>query len=231
MVTILLPVYNDEKYLRFTIQSLLNQTFDDYKCLLGFNGTVDGSREIVSSMVDGNPKFTIIDYGEEKGKAITLNKLLNLVDTEFFCLIDGDDIWENNKLESQIRFVKENPKVDVVGTFASYINENNFRYFNLDLATGDYNIRKNILSGNNQIVNSSCFLKTDHALDINGWDPTVEGLEDFDFWVKLAKKEKIFDNIPQYLVYHRVHQKSNFNAKSLPYTTLDILNKNDIHVN
>ena len=71
-------------------------------------------------------------------------------------------------------------------------------------------------------------LKTSDALSIGGWDSELVGLEDFDFWVKLAKKNKIFFNVQDYLVYHRVHQNSNFNATKLPYTVTDVLIKNNI---
>jgi glycosyltransferase involved in cell wall biosynthesis len=231
MVTILLPIYNDEKYINFSVQSILSQTYQNYNCIIGFNGTIDSSKEIVTSLVGNNEKFTILDYGEESGKALTLNKMLKFVKTEFICLIDGDDIWKNDKLETQINYINEYPTTDVIGTFATYINENNLQFFNLDLVTEDYNIRNHILNGNNQVVNSSCFVRTECANEINGWDSSIEGLEDYDFWVKLAKREKKFYNIPQYLVYHRVHQNSNFNSRNLPHTPSDILIKNNIHVN
>jgi len=226
MVTILLPIYNDEKYIKFTIESLLNQSFSDYKCLIGFNGTVDNSREIVKSLIGDDKRFLINDFGESKGKSLTLNKLLNLVNTEFICLIDGDDIWKPDKLKNQIEVSN---KFDIVGTLASYIDENNSSFFNLNLLSDSDSIKRELFKGNNQIVNSSCFLKTSCAKEVGGWDTEVEGLEDFDFWVKLAKKNKIFFNIQEYLVYHRVHQNSNFNAKKLPYTVFDVLIKNEIY--
>ena len=226
MVTILLPIYNDEKYIKFTIQSLLDQSFSDYKCLIGFNGTTDNSRDIVKSLIENDRRFSINDFGDAKGKSLTLNKLLDIVDTEFICLIDGDDIWKSDKLEKQINISSQ---FDIIGTLASYIDENNSSFFNLNLLEDNVSIKRELFKGNNQIVNSSCFLKTSCAREVGGWDHSVEGLEDFDFWVKLAKKNKIFFNVQDYLVYHRVHQNSNFNAKKLSYSVIDILIKNKIY--
>ena len=225
MVTILLPIYNDEKYIKFTIQSLLDQSFSDYKCLIGFNGTTDNSRDIVKSLIEDDRRFSINDFGDAKGKSLTLNKLLDIVDTEFICLIDGDDIWKSDKLEKQINISSQ---FDIIGTLASYIDENNSFFFNLNLLEDNESIKRELFKGNNQIVNSSCFLKTSCAREVGGWDIEVEGLEDFDFWVKLAKRNKTFFNIQEYLVYHRVHQNSNFNSKKLPYTVIDVLIKNKI---
>jgi len=225
MVTILLPIYNDEKYIKFTIESLLAQSFSNYKCLIGFNGTVDNSREIVKSLIGEDRRFSINDFGDAKGKSLTLNKLLDVVDTEFICLIDGDDIWKSDKLEKQINISRQ---FDIIGTLASYIDENNSSFFDLNLLGDNDGIKRELFKGNNQIINSSCFLKTDCAREVGGWDTEVEGLEDFDFWVKLAKRDKTFFNIQEYLVYHRVHQNSNFNSKRLPYTVTDVLIKNKI---
>jgi glycosyltransferase involved in cell wall biosynthesis len=224
--TILLPVHNDERFLSFTLKSLLDQTFSDFKCFIGFNGTVDSSREISRNILKKDPRFEIIDFGQESGKSITLNKLLEKVDTDFICLIDGDDIWHPRKLESQIGISSE---FDVIGTFCHYIDENNNITNTLNLSHSDLEIKRWFTQGHNQIINSSSFFKTSDAKKVLGWDPNFEGLEDFDFWLKLFMAQKNFHNISRPLVYHRVHKNSNFNSKILPYTVQDLLIKNKIN--
>jgi len=225
MVTILLPVYNDEAFLEYTIKSIVEQEFKSFKCIIAFNGTVDSSREIAKSLIDADPRFTIIDYGNDKGKAKTLNKLLKIIDTEYISLIDGDDIWEINKLTEQISICKN---FDIVGTLAYYIDINNIKTNALYLDQNDIDIRSGFSVGHNQIVNSSSLFRTSDAIEIGGWDETVEGMEDFDFWIRLSKKNKTFHNIQKFLVSHRIHSKSNFNAKQLPFTVHDILTKNNL---
>jgi teichuronic acid biosynthesis glycosyltransferase TuaG len=228
MVTILLPVHNDEKFLRFTLESLLKQTFQDFVCLIGFNGTVDSSKEIASKIISNDSRFTILDFGDEKGKSITLNKLLNKVETQFICLIDGDDTWSPIKLEIQMKFSQDH---DVVGTLCHYINENNEIINTLGLSRTDLEIKKGFIQGHNQIINSSSLFRTSDARLVSGWDSSVDGLEDFDFWLKLFNRGKTFFNIQEPLINHRIHKNSNFNAKSFPYTVRDILLKNQIHAN
>jgi glycosyltransferase involved in cell wall biosynthesis len=223
MITILLPVYNDEEFLAYTIKSILNQDFVDYKCLIAFNGTIDSSREIAKFLIGDDNRFNIIDYGKDKGKAKTLNKLLSIVDTKYISLIDGDDLWEKNKLKLQIEICED---FDVIGTLAYYIDIDNNRTNALYLDQNDIEIRSGFSLGHNQIINSSSLFRTSDAIEIGGWDETVEGMEDFDFWIRLSKKNKTFHNIQKILVSHRIHSKSNFNAKQLPFTIQDILNKN-----
>lgn len=223
LITILLPVYNDEKYLKHCLESIKNQTYSDFTCLVGFNGTVDKSKEIFEYSVGGDPRFIKLDYGTESGKSVTLNKMLTEVKTEITCLIDGDDVWHPEKLKIQIENMEGN---DVVGSLTIYIDERNLFKNRIGLYENHDYIVQSILSGNNQIINSSCFVRTRCFLQARGWDPSVEGLEDFDMWVKLVKLGKRFYNVPEYLVYHRVHSNSNFNAKPLKYSPRDILIKN-----
>ena len=224
-ITILLPVHNDEKFIGRTLLSVINQTHKDFTCLIGFNGTRDLSKEIVNNLVADDNRFKVFDYGTDSGKSKTLNKMLSEVKTDRFCLIDGDDIWVDTKLETQIKFSKY---YDVVGTLACYIDESDNIFHYLPLSENNDEISNGIIRGHNQIINSSCMVNTEDALSVGGWDHAVEGLEDFDFWVKLYKKAKTFYNIQEYLVKHRIHSNSNFNAKKLDVSVNDILYRNGI---
>ena len=219
MVTILLPVYNDEAFLEYTIKSILEQEFKSFKCIIAFNGTVDSSREIAKSLIGADPRFTIIDYGNDKGKAKTLNKLLKIIDTEYISLIDGDDIWEINKLAEQISICKN---FDIVGTLAYYIDINNIKTNALYLDQNDIDIRSGFSVGHNQIVNSSSLFRTSDAIEIGGWDETVEGMEDFDFWIRLSKKIKpfiIYKNFWFHIGFTRkvISMQNNFHLQSMIY--------------
>jgi glycosyltransferase involved in cell wall biosynthesis len=227
LITILLPVYNDERYLSRCLESLKNQSHSEFKCLVGFNGTKDRSKDIFKDLVGKDPRFFDLDYGMESGKSITLNKMLDEVQTEITCLIDGDDMWHTDKLRRQVKRIGE---ADVIGTLATYINEDDVPGHRISLYEINEIISHLMLVGNNQIINSSCFVKTDCFREVGGWDPAVEGLEDFDVWVKMAHKRKTFYNIQEGLTYHRVYPGSNFNAKKLPITPIDILIRNKIKV-
>ena len=228
LITILLPVHNDERYLSYCLESLKGQSYSDFLCLVGFNGTEDDSKEIFKSTVRGDSRFLDLDYGRESGKSVTLNKMLDEVKTEITCLIDGDDTWHSSKLETQMKCTQE---YDIIGTLCHYINEGNETINTLSLARSDREIKKGFVQGHNQIINSSSLFRTSDAKLVSGWDSSVEGLEDFDFWLKLFNRGKTFFNVQEPLVNHRIHKDSNFNAKKFTYTVADILLKNQINVN
>jgi glycosyltransferase involved in cell wall biosynthesis len=114
MISILLATYNGEKYISLAIESVLNQSFKDFELLIGFNGTTDSSKGIVYRYND--PRIRVFDFGDDKGKSKTLNKLLIESRYDHVCLQDDDDVWVYNKLEKQTNYFEE---YDVVGTLIS----------------------------------------------------------------------------------------------------------------
>lgn len=209
MVSILLPTYNGEKYITSSIESVLNQTFNEFELLVAFNGTTDNSRELVSNFNDSRIK--IFDYGDDKGKSKTLNKLIREAKFDIVALQDDDDIWLAEKLEKQIKFID---RYDVIGTFINYIDENNQITGNPDLSRFPFEIVNYSLKGLNQVANTSAIFKKSIAIEIGGWRDGLDGIEDFDFWLRLMRNGKKFINIPESLVYHRIHSESNFNTKN-----------------
>jgi len=216
MISILLPIYNGERFISQCIDSILNQTFKDFELLIGFNGTTDNSIDIVSSYKDS--RIEIFNYTSEKGKSKTLNKLLSESKYQWIALQDDDDVWVQNKIERQLYFTNN---FDVIGTLIKYIDENNKIIGTPDLSTDSSKITQLSLFGSNQIANSSSLIKKSCVFEVGGWSEDLDKLaengiqpcEDFDLWLKMIKKNKKFINVAEYLVHHRIHAGSNFNTK------------------
>lgn len=208
MISILLATYNGEKYIKDSIDSILKQTYQDWKLLVGFNGTTDSSKEIVESFDDH--RVHVYDFLNDKGKAKTLNKLLAKVNTPWCAIQDDDDIWHERKLERQIEYID---KYDVIGTQIKYIDENARIIGGPSLACENDMIKFLSIKGTNQVANSSAIFRTEIAKKIL-WKEDLDGIEDFDFWLKIMRMpESRFKNLSQDLCFHRLHQQSNFNTK------------------
>jgi glycosyltransferase involved in cell wall biosynthesis len=208
MISILLATYNGEKYIHKSIESVLNQTFIDFELLIGFNGTTDSSKKIVSSIKDSRIK--IFDYENDKGKSKTLNKLIKEAKYNWIGIQDDDDIWLPKKLEKQIEFIND---FDVIGTQIFYIDEEENITGKPNLSLSNDEIIKKCLSGDNQVANTSAIFKKDLAFKANCWDENLIGIEDFDFWLKMINLKSKFINLKKELVLHRLHSNSNFNTK------------------
>jgi glycosyltransferase involved in cell wall biosynthesis len=218
-VSILLAVYNGEKFLSQSIDSILYQTFKDWELLIGFNGTTDNSKEIVNKYTDS--RIRTFDYGDSKGKPATLNKLLKESKFDLIALQDDDDIWFPKKLELQIEKIDT---YDIIGSFITYIDVNNDSIGAPSLSIQHESIIQKTKAGDNQIANSSALIKKNKLIEINGWDETLKGLEDLDVWLKLINSKCVFYNIPKSLVMHRLHSNSNFNTQNFDINY--ILNRN-----
>jgi glycosyltransferase involved in cell wall biosynthesis len=227
MISILLPCYNGEKFISLAIDSILNQSFKDFELLIGFNGTTDNSKDIVRRF--GDDRIKTFDYGDDKGKPKTLNKLLLEAKHDWISLQDDDDMWTLNKLQEQIKYLND---FDVIGTQIQYCDQyNNFIEGSPSLKLNDSEIKQFTINGNNQVANSSTLIRKSSIIKVGGWDENLDALEDFDLWIRLILTDCKFINLEEKMMIHRRHINSNFNTMSvLQHNKImfDILLKNNI---
>jgi glycosyltransferase involved in cell wall biosynthesis len=209
MISILLAVYNGEKYIEKSIESIINQTYKDWELLIGFNGTIDGSKDIVKQFSDS--RIRVFDYGLDAGKAKTLNKMIKESKGNWIAIQDDDDIWLPKKLERQVKYMDE---FDVIGTQIMYIDENDNSNGGPTLAKSDSSIKTKSFNGDNQMANTSVIFRKECLDAVEGWSETLDGIEDFDFWLKIMRLQYKFLNLNSIEVMHRLHSKSNFNTKT-----------------
>jgi glycosyltransferase involved in cell wall biosynthesis len=208
MISILLATHNGHKFIEKSINSILNQTFGKFELLIGLNGENEITKNILENYND--ERIKIFDYGDDKGKSKTLNKLLQLSKYDWIAIQDDDDIWLPNKLEKQIELISD---FDVIGTLIKYISESDEIIGMPNLSTNQDEIKSKSLAGDNNLANTSVIFKKECAIEVNGWSTNLDGIEDFDFWLKLIRNDKKIINIDEVLVLHRLHSKSNFNTK------------------
>jgi glycosyltransferase involved in cell wall biosynthesis len=105
-ISILMPVYNGEKYLREAIDSILNQTFTDFEFLIVDDGSTDNSVEIINSYQ--NSRINLVKNDKNEGLVYTLNRGLSLAKGEYIARMDCDDISLPERLKKQIDFLDSN---------------------------------------------------------------------------------------------------------------------------
>jgi glycosyltransferase involved in cell wall biosynthesis len=114
-LTVLMTVYNGEAYLREAVESILNQTYRDFKFLILDNASTDSSREIIRSYDD--PRIQLVALPENIGQVAALNKGLDMIDTPLVARMDADDISLPRRFERQVAFMAVHPEIGVCGTF------------------------------------------------------------------------------------------------------------------
>ena len=114
IVTVLMPVYNGEKYLKEAIESILNQTYIDFEFLIIDDGSEDRTEEIIKSYSD--PRIQYIKNNENLKIISTLNKGLSIARGKYIARMDADDICVVNRLEKQVKFLENNPSIGLIGS-------------------------------------------------------------------------------------------------------------------
>lgn len=125
MITIGLPFYNDEKFLELAIQSVLKQTYTDFHLILMDDGSSDSSLEIAKKFENLDDRIKVYSDGLNKKLATRLNEIANLSQTKYLARMDADDIMHPERIEKQLKILEKNPNIDVLGTNAYSIDEQN----------------------------------------------------------------------------------------------------------
>ena len=114
IVSVVLPVYNGEKYIKESVDSILNQTFTDFELLIIDNASVDSTKLIIKSYSD--KRIRLIENASNKGLVYSLNLGINLARGEFIARMDADDISLPARFEKQIAFLQQYPHIIACGT-------------------------------------------------------------------------------------------------------------------
>jgi glycosyltransferase involved in cell wall biosynthesis len=217
MVSILMPIYNGVEFIQDSMPSILAQTSPDWELVIGINGYPAQSpvyhqvAAYVKTLDDGRIK--LLDFPECKGKAATLNQMVHECFYAYVAILDVDDIWLPQKLETQLPFIAQN--YDVIGTKCVYFGEMNNIVPAIPIGNITY---ANFLAGN-PVINSSALIKKELAY----WNSEWDGVEDYDLWLRLWKQGCRFYNSDGVLVKHRIHKTSAFNAKGNHNQVADLI--------
>jgi len=212
-ISVLLPAYNAEKFLKEAIESILNQTYSNFEFIIINDGSTDKTQEIIDAYAD--PRIHCILHKENKGLIQSLNEGILCAKGVYIVRMDADDIAFANRIQVQVDFMESNPQITAVGSHAIFFNENKaspIENWALDQKTNtQLEIKKTLIWENCLIHPSICF-RTNVVKDLL-YDPSQKNYEDYDLWLRLRKLNKQFYNCPEILVKHRIHNTSAFNSK------------------
>jgi teichuronic acid biosynthesis glycosyltransferase TuaG len=115
-----MPAYNAEKTIEQSIASVIKQTFTDWELIIINDGSKDRTGEIIKKIAQGEPRIQIFDNEENKGVAASRNRGVAQAGKSWVAFLDSDDLWREDKLEKQLRFMQET-NADISYTGTSYI--------------------------------------------------------------------------------------------------------------
>lgn len=181
-ITVLMPAYNAEKYIREAIGSVLNQTFTDFELLIINDGSTDGTKQEIEFFDD--PRIRLINQTNQ-GVAGALNIGLLNSKAGLVARFDADDVCLPQRLQIQYDFLVQNPDYLIVGANVKYIDMNDKYVFTQRIAaSSDTDIRRTI-PVSCPLIHSVIMFRKDIVLKAGSYNVHAYGFEDHLLWIKL----------------------------------------------
>ena len=186
-ISVIMPVYNGEKYLKEAIESILDQTFRDFEFIIINDGSTDKTAEIIKSFNDA--RIQLINQ-KNAGIILSLNRGISESRGKYIARMDADDISLPERLEKEYRFLEQNPKYGIVGTTFLIINKNNQVIGVNAVLLENEDLKKEIIIettfGHGTVMMRKSVLDT-----VGYYNPKALHAEDFDLWTRFAEKSKM----------------------------------------
>lgn len=207
LVSVVMPVYNQEKYLAETIEGVLNQSFCDFEFLVVDDGSTDGSAEIIREYA-ARDKRIIPFFRNNAGKCVATNNLVTIAKGKYCAFLDADDVMLPDRLELQVAFHLAKPEIDASSGHCYYINERSHllgKQYYPGLRTPD-ECRK--VQESKLLINcafTALMVARKAFLELGGLRSEYAPCEDFDFVNRLIEKQYILVIMQNTLMKYRIH--------------------------
>lgn len=200
-ISVIMSVYNGESYLKDSIDSILNQTFNDFQFIIVNDNSNDSSKEIILSYAD--ERIIYLENKQNIGLASSLNKAIKKAKGIFIARMDDDDIAYADRFRLQVDFLESNPKIGIVGTYANLIGDRTgIRKHDKE---SDLLKLKSFFSC--QFCHPTVMLRKAVLVDNNlNYNEAFTTAQDYELWSRLIRFTD-FATIPQILLDYRFHDK------------------------
>ena len=205
LVSIIMPVYNLEKYIASSIQSILRQTYSNIELIIVDDCSTDNSYEIARTFKD--ERIRLFRNSENRGVVYSRNFAISKAKGVYIAINDGDDISHPRRIEYQVSYMEQHPDIGVLGTFAFIIDDRGKIRDDMRLYSNSEELKiVNMFTSpflNSSTLARSCLLKE------NPYSEEFVMGQDSELWLRLSAKTKFY-TLKRRLLFYRVH---NFNVQ------------------
>jgi glycosyltransferase involved in cell wall biosynthesis len=205
LISVLLPVYNQVRYVGYGLESILTQTFGDFELLIVDDGSTDGSSDIISRYSD--PRIRVIRNQTNIGLAPSLNRGMAAARGKYLARQDADDISLPERFAKEVTYLEAHPDVALLGTGADIIDDNGNFLWRPARPSTDVELKWEMLS-RNPFFHTSVMFRRRVVDKVGGYttDPVIfrAFVEDYDLWSRVAQVGRVF-LLPEPLVQYRIY--------------------------
>lgn len=200
MISIVLPTYNGEKFIRQSINSVINQTYKEWELIIVNDCSTDGTNKIVEEYAKSDTRISVI-YNEVNQKLpASLNIGFNQAKGDWYTWTSDDNVFKPEALEKMHEELMNNQSIDFIFSDYAVIDPDDFILFEVKTGPQEEIFLKNNIG--------ACFLyKKELHQKLNGYNKEKFLVEDYDFWIR-AYEKYTFKHMDVNLYYYRIHNSS-----------------------
>lgn len=197
-VSVIIPSYNHEQFIEECIQSVLDQTYQDFEIIITDDASSDRTVEIVESFND--PRIKLFKFAENKGASVASNNCISHSKGKYVAMLSSDDAWHPEKLEVQVKYLEQHPEIGAVFGKVEWVDETgraikykDFPYMNVfDVKNRNrFKWLRHFFYKGNCLCHPCSLVRRECYQEIGMLNPALANLPDFDLWVRLCLRYEI----------------------------------------
>ncbi|TAH33728.1 glycosyltransferase family 2 protein [Candidatus Saccharibacteria bacterium] len=201
-ISVVMSAYNAQEYLEEAIESILNQTFNDFEFIIIDDGSTDNTSAIIENYARQDSRIRPVDYGENKGLITALNTGFKMAKGRYIARMDADDISLPDRFLKQYEYLEAHPDTVLLGTLSAYMDERSQVYGIWPVLLSDEEIRTGIAI-HNEFRHGAVMIRRDVITKNKElYDIKAAHYEDYEYWPRLLRHGK-GANLPDVLYLYR----------------------------
>lgn len=200
LISVAMPVYNGEQYLAEAIDSILNQTYTNFELIIIDDGSTDSSLSLLQRYQNSDARIRLISR-ENRNLATTLNDIIDIARGKWIARMDQDDIAVPQRFERQLKWLGQSG-ADICGSWVQRFGTSDKRIVRLKQSDAEI---KTELMFCSPFAHPTVMMKTALVKQLR-YDKAWEKAEDYDLWERASEIGWVMTNIPEVLLFYRVHK-------------------------
>lgn len=204
-ISIVMTVYNGERYLEAALASLLGQSFADLELVVVDDGSIDSTPRILAEASQHDNRI-IVERQSNRGRPYALNLGVRLARAPLIARMDADDVAAERRLELQYRFLQENPEIAGVGGALTFINEDGRPFAHTVYPTSPEEVCREFLSGRVALAHPAVTVRKSVLEAVGGYRPAFGDADDVDLWLRVLDRFQLA-NLRDTVLEYRIHRR------------------------
>jgi len=208
-ISVVMPVYNDERFVGAAIESILAQNFQDFEFIVVNDGSTDDTGDVLGKFID--PRLIIINQTNH-GIVRALNVAISMAKGEYIARMDSDDVSRRDRFRKQVEFLDSKPEYGLVGSPCEIVHEDGTHMAHFSVPQRDEAIRRSMI-WRNPFVHSSIMVRKSVLDIVGGYKKTYDSIgHDYDLWWRILSVTK-GANLGEELLTRTHRSKSTFRIR------------------